>query len=402
MARRPRDAQIETRESRGRLKTQKEPYWRHIHVGLAIGYYRGKTGGSWHVRRMVAGKRVYQGIGKADDYADSDGRGVLSYADAVQIAMAGDKTKPATPEGKYTVANAVTDYLKDLQARSPNGHHDAKLRYDKHVLPPFGKRMVASLSRADVRRWHQKIAAINTDDPDRRRQRRNTANRNLSALKAALNFAYHEGRVFERAAWDQVKPFRQADAPLVRYLSVIDARRLVNCTSPEFRPLVHAALLTGCRYGELIALEVAHFDADAAVLQVHEGKTGKVRNVPLTDEGKQFFTELTVSHHGRDLIFLRKSGRPWRKSEQTRPMRTACKVAKIDPPVSFHILRHTYGSLLARKGVPLQIISAAMGHADTRMTQRHYAHLSPDHVAKEVRKHLPTFTRKRAKIARLG
>ena len=402
MARRPRDAQIETREARRRLRARKEPYWRHIHTGLAIGYYRGKKGGSWHVRRMVDGKRVYQRIGKADDYADRDGLTILSYDDAVQAAMSGGAARPATSESKYAVAAAVDDYLNDLKARSPGGHHDAKLRYNKHVLPALGKRAVASLTRSDVRRWHQKIAATKSDDKEKLRQRRNTANRNLSTLKAMLNFAYHEGRVSDRSAWDQVRPFRRVDSPRIRYLLPSEARRLINRSPKEFRPLVRAALLTGCRYGELTALRVSHFDADASVLQVHEGKTGKLRNVPLTDEGVSFFVEQTAGRTAGETVFQRESGRAWRKSEQCRPMKATCQAAKIDPPVSFHVLRHTYGSLLARAGVSLQIISIAMGHADTRMTQRHYAHLSPDHVAKEIRNHLPTFVRQKPKIVSLS
>jgi len=348
---------------------------------------------------MVDGRRLAQRIGQADDYADADGRKILSYDDAVKKAMAGDKAKPATPEGKYTVKQAVDEYLADLEARSPRGHRDAEIRFDKHVLPTFKNRSVASLKRAEIRRWHQNIAKIESDDPDKRRQRRATANRNLSTLKAALNFAYHEGRVSDRAAWDQVRPFPKVDTPRIRHLSQAEARRLINRAGNEFQPLIRAGLLTGCRYGELIALSVMHFDADAGVLQVHEAKTGKVRNVPLTDEGVSFFTEQTAGRDGSDSIFRHDSGRSWRKSEQSRPMKAACKAAKIDPPASFHVLRHTYGSLLARRGVPLQIISAAMGHADTRMTQRHYAHLSPDHVAKEVRKHLPTFISKKSKVA---
>ena len=401
MARRPRDARIETREARRRLKVRKEPYWRQVHKGLSIGYYRGTQTGSWNARRIVDGRKVYQRIATADDYADADGEIVLSYEQAVQRVMNGDQIKPATAEGKYTVSDAVKEYLQDLQARSPRGYHDAYLRYRKHVLPKFRARTVSSLTRSEIRRWHQQIAGTNSEDAEKYRQRCNTANRNLSSLKAALNFCYTEGRVSDRSAWDQVKPFHNVDAPRVRYLSELEARRLINRASREFRPLVRAGLLTGCRYGEIISLEVNHFDADAAVLQINEGKTGKVRNVPLTDEGLQFFVEQTAGRTGRELIFQRATGRPWRKSEQARPMLAACIAAKIEPPVSFHILRHTYGSLLARKRVPLQIISAAMGHADTRMTQRHYAHLSPDHVADEVRKHLPTFIRRKSKVARL-
>lgn len=60
-------------------------------------------------------------------------------------------------------------------------------------------------------------------------------------------------------------------------------------------------------------------------------------------------------------------------------------LARIEPAVSFHILRHTYASVLAMRGVPLGVIAAQLGHADTRMTERHYAHLAPNYVADTVR-----------------
>ena len=43
------------------------------------------------------------------------------------------------------------------------------------------------------------------------------------------------------------------------------------------------------------------------------------------------------------------------------------------------------------KGVPLQVIAELLGHADTRITHKHYAHLMPSYVADVVRAHLPNF-----------
>jgi len=54
------------------------------------------------------------------------------------------------------------------------------------------------------------------------------------------------------------------------------------------------------------------------------------------------------------------------------------------------VLRHTHGSTLAMKGVPLPVIAKQLGHADTRMTERHYAHLSPSYVADTIRASFPT------------
>jgi len=65
--------------------------------------------------------------------------------------------------------------------------------------------------------------------------------------------------------------------------------------------------------------------------------------------------------------------------------------AKIAPAVSFHELRHTYASLLAQAGADLLTISKLLGHADTRITARHYAHLCDKTLANTVDKLLPNF-----------
>ena len=42
------------------------------------------------------------------------------------------------------------------------------------------------------------------------------------------------------------------------------------------------------------------------------------------------------------------------------------------------------------KGVGLGVIAAQLGHADTRMTERQYAHLAPSYVADTIRANFPT------------
>ncbi len=48
-------------------------------------------------------------------------------------------------------------------------------------------------------------------------------------------------------------------------------------------------------------------------------------------------------------------------------------------------LRHTYASHLAMAGVPMFVLAKNLGHADTRMTEKHYAHLSRDNLAEAIR-----------------
>ena len=146
-----------------------------------------------------------------------------------------------------------------------------------------------------------------------------------------------------------------------------------------------AALLTGCRYGELSALTVDDFNPDAGTVRVPFSKSGRPRHVALTQEGTEFFEGLIAGRPGGARLLVRKNGRPWTKSEQQRPIVAACAAAQVDPPVNFHGLRHTYASRLAMRGVPLAVIAAQLGHSDTRMVEKHYGHLAPNYVADTVR-----------------
>jgi integrase len=42
------------------------------------------------------------------------------------------------------------------------------------------------------------------------------------------------------------------------------------------------------------------------------------------------------------------------------------------------------------RGVPMGVIAAQLGHRDTRMTEKHYAHLAPSYIADTIRAHFPT------------
>jgi integrase len=152
---------------------------------------------------------------------------------------------------------------------------------------------------------------------------------------------------------------------------------------------VRGALLTGARYGELTRLEASDFNREAGVVTVRISKAGKPRRVVLNDEGRRLFESLTVGRAPRDLIFRRADGDGWKASHQQRPLARAAARAKIEPAASFHVLRHTYASGLAMRGAPMGVIAAQLGHADTRMTEKHYAHLAPNYVAETVRAALP-------------
>jgi integrase len=52
-------------------------------------------------------------------------------------------------------------------------------------------------------------------------------------------------------------------------------------------------------------------------------------------------------------------------------------VTLLQLEISLHVLPHTHGSALAMEGVAMGVIAEQLGHADARMTEKDYAHLTP-------------------------
>jgi integrase len=222
------------------------------------------------------------------------------------------------------------------------------------------------------------------DDPEGPRRRRATANRILTVLKAALNHAWREGKVPSDDTWRRVAPFREVDAARVRYLDREECRRLVNASPQPLRTIVRGALWSGARYSELARMHVSDFHRDSGTLLVRTSKAGKVRHIELTAEGLDFFDEMTAGRPNSELLFHR-DGMAWGKSHQQRPLTEACRAASINPASSFHTLRHTYASLMIMDGIPLMVVARNLGHADTRMVEKHYGHLATSYVRDAIR-----------------
>jgi integrase len=352
---------------------RRTPYYVKIAKGLRLGYYRGTNSGSWIASRYC-GPDGYdiKTIGAADDTLDADGSHVFDYWHAQDEARKWAEQRRLSAagivrRGPYRVVDAVNDYLTEISAeKKPSAIQGLKYVFNAWILPDLGKIELAKLTSDRLVQWRNKVATApkrvrtkktasapasraTPDNDDARRARKATANRILTVLKAALNRAYYADRVASDAAWRKVKPFKQVDEAVVRYLSIAEARRLVNGCADDFRKLVKAALFTGCRYAELGRLKHEDFNPDSGTLSIRLSK-GKSRHVVLTEEAKAAFEEWTDNTSFGQHVFVKNDGKTWGTSHQQRPLDEASRRADISPAVNFHILRHTHASYLAMNG----------------------------------------------------
>jgi integrase len=155
--------------------------------------------------------------------------------------------------------------------------------------------------------------------------------------------------------------------------------------------------MTGLRQGELLGLRWRDVDFEAKKVRVvspyvrgefgDPKSEGSGRSVPL---GERVATELKALRErseynkDKDLVFCHpETGHPLDRAKLARRFKKAIKSAGV-PDITFHELRHTFGTRMAAAGVPLRTIQHWMGHADSKTTQV-YAHYSPsEHEADTV------------------
>jgi integrase len=258
----------------------------------------------------------------------------------------------AAAETHRTVASSVESYIEFLEGNRKSGR-EARYAADAFVLPAFKKIKLDELTADQVRKWHAGLAKaparVRTGkgneqkfrsgdvDPERERRRKSTANRILTVLKAALNRSWRDGHVASDRAWRRVEPFKNVESARVRYLSLDEAKRFINAADGDFRKLARGALESGARYGELCGFLVADFNADAGTLSVPDPKTGKPRHIVLSNNGIQFFEQITAGRGGSEPIFLKADGSRWLPDHQADPIRETNQRAKISPRSIFTV-----------------------------------------------------------------
>ncbi len=269
-----------------------------------------------------------------------------------------------------------------MGARNRNCHRSAMLAFARWLV----------LTRRLVANPFERVAAAN-ERVDRRRVRR------------ALSVEELE-RLFEAA---RVRPLHDAlyrnrgEGPA----QLSEATRQHLADLGEQRALIYKTLVvTGLRLGELRSIRVSQVNLDHdppfIELKAEHEKARRGARLPLpaalADELASHIERRlsrVVGHPGRSnvLAFDAPDADPRLfdlPEKMTRVFDRDCARAGIEKrdrrgrTVDVHCLRHTFGTMLARSGVPLQVAQRAMRHSTPTLTANVYTHLDLGDVAGAV------------------
>ncbi|CAN7311896.1 tyrosine-type recombinase/integrase [Caballeronia sp. LjRoot29] len=363
---------INSKTAREKLEPRREPYWSRIQTGLFIGYRKAEQGqGTWIGRRRDEdGKQVYRALGTFSDY-DAAVKAANEWANAIEAGV--------SSKG-LTVKQACEHYVKHLAMHKGSASEkDAEGRFKRLVYAAkIGKIDLARLRTSDVKSWLG--AQIEQDEADAEdeedlRRAKDSANRNLASLKAALNLALRDRLVATDAGWKTVSKFGDVGRRRTAFLPADQRKALVAACPVDLRYLVKAMLLTGARPGELARANVEHVDEDQGTLEL-DGKTGH-RVVTLSSAASAFFAALVKDKDAGTPVLSTEFGQRWNKDSWKKPFKTAAAAANLPAAVVMYALRHTAISEMIANGMDSFIVAKLAG-TSTAMIDKHYGHLRHD------------------------
>jgi integrase len=389
-----RSSKLETRTTRLKLPIAKKPIFVRIGPGVALGYRRTHTAGTW-VLRVADGSGGHwtKRIADADDLQAADGGAVLDFWQAQERArgLVRASGKDDGDSGKLvTVAEAVDRYEAELQARGGDRANAARVRL--HLSDTLAGKTVALLTARDLRPWRDALV--------RKKLSPAAVNRVNSCLKACLNLAAAEDeRIGNARAWGKaLASIPDAVEPRNSILSEATIRKIVESAyrniGVEFGLLTELAAVTGARVSQLWGLTVQDVQgrSEPRLLMPSSRKGRGVkkvqrRPVPISANLAARLRLAAQGRPGTAPLLVKPGGKPWRKSDHARLFARAVRQAGIEaselPPSSLTIyaLRHSNIVRQLIGGVPIRIV--AVNHdTSVGMLERVYSRYIADHSDK--------------------
>lgn len=243
------------------------------------------------------------------------------------------------------------------------------------VLPTLGPRPLTEIRRKDIQDLHTKIG----------RRAKHEANRTVALLSAVLTRGLPEGMP-NPASGVELFP----EPPRKVYVKKDELPQLATAIEEEenvfIRAVVWLALLTSCRKSELLPRKWEDVDLGRRILRLPDTKSGRERIVPLSDPAMQILEDLPRFKDNPHVLPGSGPGSHLTKDGLKKPWQGIRERAGLEH-ITFHDLRRTFGSWSIQDGVPIAFISAALGHSSIRITERAYAHLSPDEPRMALERH---------------
>lgn len=295
-----------------------------------------------------------------------------------------------------TLGAAVDEWLESRKRElKPKTYAGYEHLIRKHLHPRLGGVRLQDLTVRELARFQEGME----DD--------GYATSTIRQLRVILN------STLDRAVMHEVLPrnpmdkltFKGSPAERREVWTPEQAAAFVSVTRDDYGAAALVfALMTGMRRGEVLGLKWDDFDFIKGTLRINRSLVtvngAATVSTPKTEASKRLLSlspdtlaflkehwdrqmNLALSKGGdwieTGYVFTNTAGEAWHPDSLRITMHKVCRKAGI-PVITIHGLRHTHASLMARRGIPVEVISKRLGHAKISTTMDVYRHLYEDEL----------------------
>lgn len=270
-----------------------------------------------------------------------------------------------------------------------------------YVLPFLGEKPLGTIGEEDMRSWRRWL--------NEKPLKANTKNGGFRELRALLNFAVAEGYLI-RSPMQAISPFRdpykETEAVRLRYYIAEEWKKYLAAATEEaerkddlrawgLRLFFLIAYYTGMRKGEINGLRWSDVE-DGKYIWVRRSIAQKLKGRPWVETPPK--NASSVRRLQMPVVLVEELEKHKEKQKRARRWSedificggpapipdTTLEKANADfsaaagvKHITIHEFRHSHASLLCNAGVNIKEIARRLGHADSEITLRTYAHLYP-------------------------
>jgi integrase/recombinase XerD len=177
----------------------------------------------------------------------------------------------------------------------------------------------------------------------------------------------------------------------VEYLTEEELKNFFNSIGKKsvrdlrFRAFLSILISTGCRIGESLHLKVTDIDWETKEAMI-VGKGNKQRKIYFNEWSLKCIRKYLDKRNDKNRFVL-VSGRErheWDRNDAQRSFRKYRRQAGLSETVTAHTIRHSFATILLKKGISFGHIQVLLGHSDIQTTSRYYFGILSDDEAKQA------------------
>jgi integrase len=337
--------------------------------GLYVSVSAGSPIMTFYLRyKDATGKTCHQKIGRTSDITLADARKQARQLKAEITANGRDpRAEAKAQKAVLTLDELWLEYEAFAKPRKRSFCRD-EVTWRLHIQPTLGRMRINQITRQQIQDLMAKHRASGMAAA--------TADHIGKLVRRMLGLAVQWEKL-DRNPAARIELFNE-DNKIEHYLDDQQLERLLSVLksypAKEVALICMFLLATGCRVNEALTAEWSLVDRQNRIWRVsaQNSKSGKSRAVPLSDAALDVLYQIGTEGSYPHVFINVDTGKPYTHIRHTWD-RIREKAGM--PWLRLHDLRHSFASFLINSGCSLFVVQQALGHADSRVTQR-YAHLS--------------------------